>query len=54
MSDEAHRERLRALLQEGLQTDGEHHKQWFLEEIAAELGFDPLKLRDFAPKGIAP
>lgn len=29
--------RLKPLLQEALATDGEHHKQWFLERIAAEL-----------------
>jgi len=28
------------LLQEAVQTDGGHHKQWYLEQIAARLGVD--------------
>lgn len=30
----------RELAIEGLQTDGGHHKQWYLEEIAKTLGVD--------------
>ncbi len=28
----------------GLRTDGGHHKQWFLEEILKELGYDLEKI----------
>lgn len=45
----------------GLMTDGEHHKQWYLEEILKALGFDIGAIRqellkedyDWEP-GIAP
>lgn len=29
-----------ALLCDAVQTDGAHHKQWFLEQIAAKLGIE--------------
>ena len=30
---------IRELLLEGLQTDGGHHKQWYLKEIFKALGY---------------
>ena len=44
------------LVIDALCTDGEHHKQWYLEEILKVLGYNPDEMRD-APnweKGIAP
>ena len=39
----------------GLHTDGEHHKQWYLEQILTQLGHDPVKMRDSGwDEGIAP
>jgi len=45
----------------GLETDGAHHKQWYLEEIIKALGYDLATIRkeenaegyDWEP-GIAP
>ena len=38
-----------------LMIDGEHHKQWYLEQILKQLGHDPEKIRDtFWDKGVAP
>jgi len=38
-----------------LMTDGEHHKQWYLEQILKQLGHDPEKIRDIGwDKGIIP
>ena len=45
--------RMEMLTGEGLRTDGGHHKQWYLEEIAKKLGIDIEKLTYFE-KGIAP
>ena len=39
-----------AFLQKAVQTDGAHHKQWYLEQIALSIGAD-LPAHD---KGIAP
>ena len=45
-------ESIEILIVEGLQTDGGHHKQWYLEKIAQELEID---LNDIEhEKGIAP
>lgn len=38
------------LLQAAVTTDGEHHKQWYLEQIAETLG---IELQSHEP-GIAP
>jgi len=40
------------LIIEGLMTDGEHHKQWYLEEILRRLGGDPDELGH--DPGVAP
>ena len=45
-------EKLKELIEESLMTDGGHHKQWYTEEIARELGIDISKL-DYE-KGIPP
>ena len=44
------------LAAEGLEIDGEHHKQWYLEEILRTLGFDVDNpdLEDSWKRGIAP
>ena len=36
------------LLYEGLQTDGDHHKQWYLHQIAQKLSID-LDVIDVEP-----
>ena len=33
------------LIVHGLETDGAHHKQWYLEQIAIRLGFDLDEVR---------
>ena len=43
---------VRHLVIRGLETDGGHHKQWYLEQIAHELSVD-LDLLDYE-EGIAP
>jgi len=44
--------KLEKLFVDALTTDGSHHKQWYLEKIANELG---IAIRDFNyDKGIAP
>jgi len=48
---------MRQLLLEALETDGAHHKQWFIEEVLANIGDtrDALEERGFEWKrGIAP
>ena len=42
----------RRIVVEGLTTDGDHHKQWYLEQIAEKLGVD-LSGLDYT-KGITP
>ncbi len=56
-----HIEKIRELAIDGLLTDGGHHKQWYLEKIIVELGFDLEKIREKLneedydwEKGIAP
>ena len=41
---------------EALQTDGAHHKQWYLEEILRALGWNVEQVRDEEDweEGIAP
>ena len=53
--------RVKHQLIEALQTDGEHHKQWYLEQILGLLGCDPNKLSTemeaeggYFERGIAP
>ena len=45
--------RVLRLLEDGLTTDGAHHKQWYLWRIADALGLSQLMEVD-ADKGIAP
>lgn len=46
--------KLRELIEDGLQFDGSHHKQWFLQEIAKVLGID-VDLEELGgEEGIAP
>jgi len=48
-------ETVKALIMEALGTDGEHHKQWYLEQIAAVLGIDLVETRELEyEKGIPP
>lgn len=43
------------LVKEGLETDGGHHKQWYLEQIALALGVDSIWIEEHeGEKGIAP
>ncbi len=44
---------IRDLVIGGLTTDGEHHKQWYLEQIANALGIELTQELDYE-KGIAP
>lgn len=45
-------DRLFILVRDGLQTDGSHHKQWFLEEIGKCVGLNPSEIDH--DEGIAP
>jgi len=50
MTDEE--QTIKDLIMDALSIDGEHHKQWYLEEIARRLGLD---IPNFAyEEGIAP
>lgn len=42
--------RVKELINEAMVTDGAHHKQWYLNEIAKEIGFKP----ETEDEGIAP
>jgi hypothetical protein len=44
---------VRDLIIEGLSTDGGHHKQWYLEQIAKVLGIELTTELDYE-KGIPP
>jgi len=39
------RQKIKDLCIEGLEADGGHHKQWYLERILEELGHDLEELR---------
>jgi hypothetical protein len=45
-----HRNAITAIVSHGLHTDGAHHKQWYLEQVAKHLG---LVVTGYEP-GIAP
>lgn len=45
--------KIKKLTMGGLTTEGSHHKQWFLEEIAKKLRINTKGLEYFE-KGIAP
>ena len=52
---ETDREKIKSLVREGLCTDGDHHKQWFLEEIGKVCGMKiEIENRQGVSKGIAP
>jgi len=43
------------LVLSALMTDGEHHKQWYLERILEELGHNPKVIKDLSwDEGVAP
>ncbi len=43
------------LIAEGLQIDGAHHKQWYLEQVLLRMGYEESDLRDLGhERGIAP
>ena len=39
-------QRIKDLALDALLTDGGHHKQWYIEEILKEIGYDLDELRD--------
>lgn len=41
-------------VKEALVTDGSHHKQWYLEQIAKLFGIDIAELDGIIEEGIAP
>jgi len=45
---------IKDLIIEALLTDGEHHKQWYLEQIAKKIGLDLKHFKGQYDKGIAP
>lgn len=47
---------IKDLVINALQIDGEHHKQWYLEEILKVLGYNPDEMRDQPSweEGVAP
>ncbi len=51
-------EAIKELALDALETDGEHHKQWYLEEILKLCGVNVETLRktfrSYGEKGIAP
>jgi len=48
-------EAIRELAEEGLQTDGGHHKQWYLAQILRVIGMTNADLRQVTDDlGIAP
>lgn len=44
---EKDRDELIKLIISGLGTDGEHHKQWYLEEVLKKVGFPLEKIKDY-------
>lgn len=34
------------IIVEALETDGSHHKQWYLEQLLFALGFDANEIKD--------
>lgn len=44
--------KVQSLIEDGLGTGGAHHKQWYLEQIAKELGIE-LNEEEYEP-GVAP
>ncbi len=40
---------------EGLQTDGAHHKQWYLEQVLLRMGYKESDLQELGhERGVAP
>ena len=52
MTQEEKLKKIRELVSDGLQTDGEHHKQWYLSQIGDLIGIDIYI--DEEDRGIAP
>lgn len=52
MTPEEQIEKVKQLCIEALQTDGDHHKQWYLEQILKALDVDTSTIE--FEKGIAP
>lgn len=48
--------KLKKLIDEALWTEGDYHKQWYLWEIAKELGFDKFDFvkKEYPEGGIIP
>ncbi|KKL50328.1 hypothetical protein LCGC14_2306650, partial [marine sediment metagenome] len=43
------------LIAEGLQIDGAHHKQWYLEQVLLRMGYEESDLVELGhERGIAP
>ncbi len=43
------------LISEGLQTDGAHHKQWYLEQVLLRMGYKESDLVELGhERGVAP
>ncbi len=43
------------LVAEGLQTDGAHHKQWYLEQVLLRMGYGESDLQELGhERGVAP
>jgi len=52
---EAIEETIYDLVISALMIDGEHHKQWYLEQILKRLGHNPEEMRSvFWDEGVAP
>ncbi len=45
MNKETMKEMVKDLVLDALYTDGAHHKQWYLERILIELGYDITLIR---------
>ena len=41
-----HKERIKELVIDGLITEGGHHKQWYLEKVLEEIGYNLEKIRE--------
>ncbi|MHB1764935.1 MAG: hypothetical protein ACYCS1_05295 [Gammaproteobacteria bacterium] len=44
---------VKELIMQGLITDGEHHKQWYLEQIAKKLGIELVGKLNYE-QGVSP
>ena len=44
-SEAKKKERLRSIIEDALNTDGDHHKQWYLAKLAHELDMELRKIK---------